>query len=247
LIIPQAEIDLITGSIRRRMMRLPLAYGEHGELIACRYKRGRTYPLKPKPSAPSAVKITVLEVRREKLAAITLRDARKEGHHGIQGALDAFKRRHGEFNDRTEVWVIAFAKDKDGDVAAAINQDDPLFLSMHGDYTFSKSSAVKGEPEVMMPFAEDLEKARQHARDERVNPRLAILARMGSDAESLAQSLTAMKERNRLKLILKEIEKLQGSVRREGTIAAEQCVLSAKCPQMLKAGPGLTARIPSCL
>jgi hypothetical protein len=224
------------------MMRLPLVRGELGELKRCPFRKGGTYKLQPRTSVKAATSITIIEVRQEKLAALSLADAKREGYAGIQGALEAFRHRwpnHGE-----AVWVVRFAKDdKDHTVSDYINSDQPLYLAKHGDFTTSASTqAVRGDPPYLAPLAEDLARARLKAAERRLTPQQLSISRMRAETDTLLNAMTAMKDRNRVKRIRKELEALDDklSVEESGTLA-QVAPAESPVPAQSKATPGQTA------
>jgi hypothetical protein len=216
LVVTQAEINLILGKTRRRMMRLPISLGPCGEHQPCPVREGCSYQLQSRAGSKGQATITIVEVYPEKLAAITLADARREGYAGIQGALDAWTRTHHKPSHDESVWVILFAKDKDGDTAAFLAQKQPVYLARYGDYTTRRDNAIPGEAEVLTPFAEDLANARTRALEHRVSPQREALKRAANDAETLQQSIQNMKARTLIKRAQRNYE------------AAERLLLSAE-------------------
>jgi hypothetical protein len=203
VIATQAEIDMVRRTFSRRMMRLPVTRGDQGEMNLCPVRRGRTYQLQPRPSAKGEVSITVIDCRREKLAALSLADARREGHATIQDALVAFRSTHGHHE---EVWVVTFARDKDDEVAALISEERPLYLASSVGLTFDRGRAAAGEPEVLMPFEKDLAKARKATLEQRIAPGRASVKNLARDTETLQQSIKNMKARQLLRRAQRNLE-----------------------------------------
>lgn len=228
MIVTQAEIDLVNGKMRRRMMRLPVLRGQAGEREPCPAQRGRTYQLQTRTVTKGQAAITVIEDPRiEKLAALSLQDARREGHATVQGAIDAYTLRHGPCDESTLVWVVSFAKDnKDREVAAVVNQADPLFMGRQAGYTTSKSHAAPGEPEVMMPFEKDLAEARKKATERRLTPQQEAAKRLGDDVETLREAMTNMKGRELLRLARRSIRAAERELLSDGSLhSASSAVL----------------------
>lgn len=201
MVISQAELNLImNGRLHRRMMRLPIERGDLGELKKCPVREGRIYRL---TAGGGKAMVTVLSVRREKLAALSVGDAKREGYAGVSGALDAWQKRHGRPSPGTEAWVVGFEL---GDQSGRF--DRPVHLARHGDYTLEASQAVKGEPEVLMPLAKDLARARAKALERRAVPQRQLVGRMQKDADRLHGALTDMKLRNRARRIAHDLARL---------------------------------------
>lgn len=202
MIVPQAEIDLVLNpKMRRRMMRLPAPNRK------CPLKYGSLYRLQPSAGAKGQATIVVIEPpHRERLAAITLSDARREGYASVQGALEAWERTHWCSREDELVWVVAFARDEKGECAEFVNQDESVYLSKVRDYTIHAGrQAVRGDPPLLAPLAEDLARARLAA-TERVSPHMESIARMRAESQTLREAMVAMKDRNALRM-LGEIER----------------------------------------
>lgn len=221
-------------------MRLPAVRGELGELVRCPLQKGSMHKLQSRAFAPSQATIVVLEVRKETLAAITLADARMEGHASIQAALDAYARTHGPSDDSTIVWVVSFARETKGDgVAAHLNSDTPVLMARNGsDYTDKPSRAIKGEAEVLLPLAEDLARARKQAVERRASPQRNAIEEYADGIRTLAESLMQMKARTRAKLILKELEKLMHELPSDASVSLPAPSAPPTSPQVEAAAPG---------
>jgi hypothetical protein len=228
--ITQTELNLIQNPrLHRRMMRLPLERGGLGELKKCPLQQGRIYKLQ----AGGKVTVTVMSVRREKLAALSLPDARREGYAGVPGALDAWRDRYGVPDASTEVWVVGF---ETGDRLGEF--DRSVLLARHGDYTLDASQAVRGEPEVLMPLAKDLAAARAKAIERRVSPQQKHVREGVRHAETCQAAMKNMKARELIRRAQRNYE------------AAERVLLSAECvesdAQVAPAGsPGEADRPPA--
>jgi class 3 adenylate cyclase len=64
----------------------------------------------------------------------------------------------------------------------------------------------------LVPFAEDLARARAKARENRASPQRQLVARMQADAEGLQQATVDVKSRNRARLIARELQRLAGEL-----------------------------------
>lgn len=126
---------------KKTMTRRPVKRGKLGE-VKQHYAAGRSYAVQPGRGEPQTCRITVLEARRERLGDITHEDARAEGFLTTQAFFDYWRGLYGDVDHDQDVWVLRFRL---GD------PERPLFLAgqtQQSDYTFEKSKAPKGEPEV---------------------------------------------------------------------------------------------------
>jgi hypothetical protein len=67
----------------------------------------------------------------------------------------------------------------------------------------------------LVPFAEDLARAREQARQKRDTPQRELVSKMQADAESLQQATVDVKSRNRARLIQKELQRLADELQLE--------------------------------
>ncbi len=239
MFVSQAEIDQIRGKMRRRVLELPIEREEirsdarhpktgrvlrRGDVVGgkaikpCPMRKGAVYTLTPR--VPYAQYRSEAETEPSRARAILyLIDKCETPIRTVTITVTHPPERHGD------TWLIHFAK---GDRASDL--DLPIFLSKYGDYTMSQTKqAVPGDPEVLMPFAEDLAKARVKARDRRASPQRQAVERARDGLTELQRDLVAMKARNRLNLILKEMGKLtqelsvdEGATLPESVCAARQ-------------------------
>lgn len=186
------------------MMRLP-ASGSPKE--RCPLNIGGVYNLQPRLFARGQAKITVTSARREPLDALCQNDARREGHGGVQGALEAWRRSHGLPREGQLVWVVEFVR---GDESEWVTHDSPIYLSKIGDYTtIGSKSAVPGDPELCLPLPGASETARVMAIAQRQGPALGQINRATQEVETLRDAMVTMRARNRAKLIERELAKLR--------------------------------------
>jgi hypothetical protein len=131
-------------------------------------------------------------------------------------------------------WLVFFAL---GDHREAF--DRAVYLAKYGDYTMTASKqAVAGDPEVLMPFACDLAAARKHALEKRISPQQQALDRIRADTDTLLAAMKALKDRNRLKLIRREIDKLAAKLSAEESAMLQPSVCAeSQRPVAVQDGP----------
>ncbi len=241
MLIDQQTFDSIR-KLKQHELRLPVHRGRlprkgsakaHGTdakggktLRRCPYRKGGVYTLKPRvpydrhrqraeqqPTRARAVLVLIgLCDQPTKSLTITVLDVTRQD----------------------DKWLIRFEKGNHQD-----KLDSPVFLAKYGDYTMTPSKqAVRGDPEVMSLFAADLEAARRRALEKRVNPQQQALNRIRADTDTLLAAMTAMKDRNRLKLIRREIDKLTAklSVEESAMLSASSCA-ERQWPVAVEDGP----------
>jgi hypothetical protein len=79
-----------------------------GETL-CPYEPSHAYAIQP-AGGRSKDRLTVSEVRQEKLGDITIKDAKREGHRNIPEFVACWLVEHGLYAADLDVWVISFAK-----------------------------------------------------------------------------------------------------------------------------------------
>lgn len=218
MIVTHVEITEINRRVRpRRVLELPVQLGPLGETKRCHLRKGGVYKL--------TASVAYAKYRREAEAEPDRRVAVLRLIDRCDVPIPKTTITVREVERHGDSWLVRFLL---GDHRGAL-EDRDVYLSKYGDYTTSaKRQAVQGDPPLMTPFAEDLEKARRQALERRFSPHRDVLSRMHSDAETLAQSLASMKARNRAKVLLKEIEKLsaQLSVEQGATVPLSVCAAS---------------------
>jgi hypothetical protein len=204
VIVAQAELDAILNrKIRKRVLELPVRHGSLGELKRCPMRRGGVYHLKP--PLPFDRLLARAEQRRPRKEAVLWLIGRVERWEPKPVTITVSH----EPERQGDIWFVRFLK---GDEAELLD-DSSLFLSGDGGFTsIASRQAVPGDPPYCPPFAEDLERARQAAREKRLTPAQAIMARMKADAETCRDAMVTVKAGNRARLIAKEIAKLQAEV-----------------------------------
>jgi uncharacterized protein YhfF len=110
------QMAKLIGAGRKSQTRRVVKPGE----TECRYKPGHSYALQVGRGKPATSRITVTEVRRERLGDIDLRDVKREGFRTTDDFRDYWRALHGRYDPDTTVWVISFQR---GDHA-----DRPRFL-----------------------------------------------------------------------------------------------------------------------
>src|SRR5205823_8746984 len=88
--------------------------------------------------------------------------------------------------------------------------DRDIYLARYGDYTMSASrQTVRGDPPVLMPFAEDLARARAKALEARFSPQREEAKRGAEHARTLRESMTDMKARELARRVQRNYEALE--------------------------------------
>ncbi|WP_217913221.1 hypothetical protein [Miltoncostaea marina] len=148
----------------------------------CRYRPGCSYAVQPGPGGSSIGRLVVTRTRREALGAVTVADARREGHGGrapLTAFVFAWLAQHDrEWRDvldlvsdeeaaerfrarwaRREVWVLEFIRDP----AVA-----PRLLHRHSErgYTAAPSDAMPDEPEAVDEWTQATITREANMRDE---------------------------------------------------------------------------------
>lgn len=201
MIVSQAELDLILNpKIRRRLILLPVRYGPSGERKKCVAKPGGVYRLRARVPIDGYRMLAEREPTRAR-AVLRLLDLCERPTKAAVVTVQTVAR---AMVDGQEVYTVTFEK---GDHAASL--DRPVYLSKYGDYTFTASKqAVPGDPELMTPFAKDLERARATAKERRVSPQRQLVGKMQRDADMLHRALSDMKLRNRARRIAHDLKRL---------------------------------------
>ncbi|HEY7831781.1 MAG TPA: hypothetical protein VIC06_14560 [Solirubrobacteraceae bacterium] len=216
MIVTQQEIDLILHpKIRRRVLTLPVRNGKRwGERKKCPVRKGCSYTLRSSPPYAQH-KINAERQPTRARAVLDLVERCQQPTRAATITVLDVERQDGS-------WVIRFDL---GDQSTVF--DNPVYLARYGDFTMIEGKqAVQGDPELAPTLAEDLAKARAKAREARVNPDRQVLMNAKGTIGPLQKSLIDMKARNRLALILKEMDKLADelSVEQAATLPASVCV-----------------------
>lgn len=101
-------------------------------------------------------------------------------------------------------WLIAFSRDEEAELRDFMASGQPVFLGRNRDYTTARDELGAGE--VLTPFAEDLEKARQKAREGIVLPQREALKRAAAEAATCREVMRNMKARNLVKRAQRDLE-----------------------------------------
>src|ERR1700680_1352858 len=91
----------------------------------CRYVEGRAYVVQTGRGKPGHGQITITGVRRERVDAITLQDARREGFRTTSEFLAYWDQLHGEGLRDALVWVISFERGDTRDVPRLLRASAP--------------------------------------------------------------------------------------------------------------------------
>ena len=200
MIVSETVIDQIGSKVRRRVLELPVQRGKLGELRRCPLPVGTKETLRPRVPYDNHL----VDARRQPTrarAVLALIDACLQPVRAQRITVTQV--------DRVgDVWVVRFVK---GEHPELFDRD--VYLARDNDFTFDASrQTVKGDPPLCAPFAGDLERAREKALEKRVDPDLLVIRGVKDALSPLQQSLVAMKARNRLRLILKQMELLNGEL-----------------------------------
>lgn len=190
MIVQQSTIDQIRSKIRRRVLHLPVLYGQKlGEqsqrpLKKCPLREGDVRTLEAaiprkalreraelQPTAAKAVLAWIDLCQAPVISVeITVTSVVREG----------------------DVWIVRFEK---GDWRP--QSDRPVYLARSNDFTMIASKqTVKGDPELLSPVADDIRRARRKALEGRVSPEVAALRKQVEDADTCQRAMTNMKARN---------------------------------------------------
>lgn len=208
--------EIVSARHRRRALTLPIRRGSFGELKKCRMVRGGVYRLTERVPYRDCLTAAASEPTRARavvrLLALCDRPRLTVTVTVVEQPVIA-----------DGVWHVRFVR---GDKASVV-RDDPVFLERGAGYTLQKSRALKGEPEVLTPFAEDLQRARSEALERRTTPNRDAVRRLNDAAGSLNKQMLSMKARNRVRLIEREAAKLAAELDMVPSEAADTVPASA--------------------
>lgn len=204
MIVAQAELDAILDrKIRKRVLELPVRHGKLAELKRCPMHKGGVYHLKPPLPFDRFLKRAEQQQPRKEAVLWLIGRVERWEPKPVTITVSHEPKRQGD------VWFVRFLR---GDHAEAFS-DAPLYLAGDGGFTSVAShQAVPGDPEYLAPFAEDLKRAREAARQKRLSPAQTIVSRMEADAKTCRDVMISVKAGNRARLIQKELQKLAAEV-----------------------------------
>jgi hypothetical protein len=186
VIVPQEELDLVTGKRERRAWWLPVTRGPSGERQGCPFERGQCVPLQARPGVKGE-RITIIDVKLTTLGLMTDADATQQGYlGGLRGARAAWEAAYGTWSVDRECWALRFAR---GDHSAfyASHSEKYLRAKMGGgrSYTTDPARGVRGEGAVP---AADLEAAARNAAKHRTEAaQLALKATLRTIEQSIRE------------------------------------------------------------
>lgn len=219
MIVTHVEITEINRRVRpRRVLELPVQLGPLGETKRCRLRKGGVYKL--------TASVAYAKYRREAEAEPDRRAAILQLIDRCNAPIPKTTITVREIERHGDQWFVRFLL---GDHRGAL-EDRDVYLSKYGDYTMSASrQAVPGDPPVMTPFAEDLERARRQAAERRISPQQASLRQAAKQAETLQESLENMKARVLVKRAQRNYEAAARILSGE-SLSSEMSVAAAGSP-----------------
>jgi hypothetical protein len=145
VLIPQAELDLVTSK-RRTAMWFPAGRGTLGQLSPCTVELGQVIGFQVRAFTKST-RVTVAEKPfLTALGTMSATQARQQGYDTVQAAREAWRRSYGQDRNDTLTWVFAFVL---GDRSAFFAEHAERYLKakMGGgrSYTTDPDRAVHGE------------------------------------------------------------------------------------------------------
>lgn len=194
---------------RKTQLRLP-SQGDKCELV-----KGKVYAIQTQRGKKANLHITVIEdPRLERLDAICLRDAQKEGFRTTQHFKAWWTTRYGGFDGRTPVWVVSFEL---GDTT-----DKPRLLAAHpggahGDYTTVSALALPNSAEEVSDryqarYAKSADESRKTGLSDQRERLLAAVASIR--LETARQNIGTSPARKRLKSIEHHLRAMEQEARR---------------------------------
>lgn len=212
LIVDEEAIRQIKSArVRRRVLALSVRYDQYEKKVRCPMRLGGVYTLVP--ASPVTHKRRQAERDAWRAQAVLDFIDLVNGARRTEKQLSLVVTVTGEpFEGAPGVWFVPIMP---GDHSG--QNDRALFLSgmvgASSDYTTTAArQAVPGDPEVMFPSEADIEKARIAARGRRSASASLAVRVMRDQAETCEGVMTSMKARNRVKLIRKELAKLEDEV-----------------------------------
>lgn len=177
----------------------------------CRYKPGKAYAAQPGRGKPASLRITIVAVRREKLGAISEKDAKREGYRTVYEFKQTWKELHGTWTPDLDVWVITFV--------AGDRTEKPRFLAAklgtrRGDYVDTPAGAARGEGEPLTAWEQQ-----QMSAKAREKPKLTErevleeeLAKIRASMRVIGDSIDPEQARRQLRLMEQQARKLEQRV-----------------------------------
>jgi hypothetical protein len=152
----------------------------------CRYQVGKAPAVQPGRGKPASCRITILAVRRERLGAISEKDAKREGYRTVYEFRGIWTQLHGAWTPDREVWVITFVL---GD-----RTEKPRYLarrlgSRRGDYVDSPELAARGEGQALSEGEQE-----QMTAEARKKPKVTILEVWLEKRKEVEKALRELRE-----------------------------------------------------
>jgi hypothetical protein len=128
-------------------------------ITKCRYVTGRSYSIQAGRKSGYG-RLTVLDVRRDRLGDITLADARREGFKTTDEFKDHWADMYGSFDPDTEVWVISFRVgdlERDRQRRAALSESERIAgLAQQSD--FRERTKLAGDLRAIEQYVDKVER-----------------------------------------------------------------------------------------
>lgn len=128
----------------------------------CRYEAGKSYAVQPGRGKEAMCRITIMDVRMERLGDLSLKDAKREGFVTTAEFFAYWRGLHGSANPDLMVWVLSFVQ---GDHTDELNLLAARPGAPHGDYVSQPHLAMREEPEAISRSDAEKYGKLAHARD----------------------------------------------------------------------------------
>lgn len=111
-----------------------------GDRPVCRYEVGKAYAVQPGRGKVATCRITITEVRSERLGDMPIGDAKREGFATRDEFFDYWRSLYGQVDEDLEVWVIRFLLGDHTDTPRALSA---RMGGTEGDYTTNLARGIR--------------------------------------------------------------------------------------------------------